>query len=401
MFGRLDRLSLFYLLRIIGSYFLALVIGLYSLQFEQVTPFRLFLIGFLLIYPHVARYFVWRRSQDRMKFELWVFLVDSFLFGLAPQLTGFALLPSFAFVTVGLVNALAVNGFRQLLYCAGVMIGTVAISMLLGGVNFNPKEVVALEIAVSTFLFIYFLFFAYSVHHSNALLARSRTELREQKATLEIEKQRSDALLLNLVPTDIAAEFKKSQHVELTVFDPVMLLAVDFCGFSKMLEVENSTEVLEHLMYCFKAFDAITGRYGFEKLKTMGDVYLTIAGIPKGRDVDAVAGINAALEIRQFLTELNEWRRAHDKFTLEARIAVHTGVVIGGVVSTEKLSYDIWGTAVKMLLRLLEDARGGQILISDATRRLVGERFIATPAGNVGAALQEGVVFYEVEKRAA
>jgi class 3 adenylate cyclase len=159
--------------------------------------------------------------------------------------------------------------------------------------------------------------------------------------------------------------------------------------------------VLEHLVYCFKAFDAITGRYGFEKLKTMGDVYLTIAGIPKGRDVDAAAGINAALEIRQFLTELNESRRAHDKFTLEVRIAVHTGVVIGGVVSTEKLSYDIWGTAVKMLLRLLEDARGGQILMSDATRRLVGERFIATPAGNVGAALQEDVVFYEVEKRAA
>jgi class 3 adenylate cyclase len=401
MVVRLDRFALFYPLRIVGSYFIALVIGLYSLQVDQVTPFRLFLIGLLLVYPHVARYFAWRHSQDRLKVELRAFLVDSFLVGIVVHLTGFTPLPSFALITVALVNALAVNGFRQLLYCTAALIAGVAISILFGGVNLNPKGAVALDIAVAAFLFVYFMFFAYSVYNSNALLARSRTELREQKAILEIEKQRSDGLLLNLVPTEIAAILKQAKQVEFEVFDPVTLVAVDFCGFSKTLEFEEPTEALQHLMHCFKAFDAIAGRHGFEKLKTMGDVYVTVAGIPRARDGDAEAGINAALETRQFLADLNESRRAHGKFTLEARIAVHTGGVIGGVVSTEKLSYDIWGPAVKMLLRLLEDARAGQIVISEATHRLTGDRFIATPAGNIGVATGEGVVFYDVEKRAA
>lgn len=401
MVVRLDRFAIFYPLRIVGSYFVALVIGLYSLQFGQVTTFRLFLIGVLLLYPHVTRYLVWRYSQDRLKIELRAFLFDSFLAGIVVHLIGFAPLPSFALVTVVLVNALAVSGFRQLLYSAGALVVGLAVATLFGGVNFDPKGVFALDIAVAVFLFVYFMFFAYSVYNSNALLARSRTEFREQRAILEIEKQRSDALLLNLVPTEIAAEFKKFKHIEFAVFDPVTLLAVDFCGFSKALEAGDSTEAMAHLMHCFKAFDAIAGRFGFEKLKTMGDVYLTLAGIPKGGNGDAADGISAALEIRQFLADLNESRRAHGKFVLEVRIAVHTGSVIGGVVTTEKLSYDVWGAAVKMLLQLVDEARAGQIVISEATRLLAGERFNAAPAGNMGAALGAGAVYYEIDNRAA
>ena len=398
---RLDRFAFFYPLRIVGSYFIALVIGLYSLQFGQVTTFRLFLIGVLLLYPHVTRYLVWRYSHDRLKIELRAFLFDSLVVGIVVHLIGFAPLPSFALVTVVLVNALAVSGFRQLLYSAGALVVGLALATLFGGVSFDPKGVFALDIAVAVFLFVYFMFFAYSVYNSNALLARSRTEFREQRAILEIEKQRSDALLLNLVPTEIAAEFKKSKHVEFAVFDPVTLLAVDFCGFSKALEVGDPTEAIAHLMHCFKAFDAIAGRFGFEKLKTMGDVYLTLAGIPKCGDSDAAGGICAALEIRQFLSDLNESRRAQGKFALDVRIAVHTGSVIGGVVTTEKLSYDVWGTAVKVLLQLVDEARTGQIVISEATRLLAGERFEATPAGNMGAALGVGAVYYVVDKRAA
>jgi class 3 adenylate cyclase len=280
-------------------------------------------------------------------------------------------------------------------FSAIALVFGIAASMLFRGPSFGPYSAIAIDVAVSVFLFVYFLFFGYSVYHSNALLARSRTELREQKAVLEIEKLRSDALLLNLVPIGIAAEMKDAKRVDFTAFDPVTLLAVDFCGFSQTLASQEPKEVLAHLLHCFKAFDAITGRYGFEKLKTLGDRYLAVAGVPKASDGDAAAGIKAALEIRQFLTDLNVSRRAHDKFLMEARIAVHTGRVLGGVVETEKMSYDLWGNAIKLLFRVLEEAPGGQVIISEATRQAAGEEFVSTLAGH------PDLVFRNVEKCAA
>jgi class 3 adenylate cyclase len=376
---RLNRFALFYPLRIVGAYFIVLIIALHSLQVDRFAPFRVFLVGFLLLYPHIVRYLVWRYAHDRLKIELRAFSVDSFIIGLVVYMVGFAPLPSFALITVGLVNALAVNGFWQMFLSA--------VAVLIG-------------IALS-FLFIYFTFFGFSVYNSNALLARSRTELREQKAVLEIEKQRSDALLFDLMPVDVATELKNARDVEPAVFDPVMLLAVDFCGFSRTLGSHDPRQVLDHLMHCFRAFDAIAGRYGFEKLKTMGDVYLTVAGVSKRSDGGAAPAIDAALEIRQFLTDLNESRQASGKFVLEARIAVHTGSVIGGIVKTEKMSFDLWGEPMKVLLQLLREAPSGQVVISDATRQLAGEGFTATPAGNVREGAASDVVFYNVEKRAA
>jgi class 3 adenylate cyclase len=397
MIVRLNRFALFYPLRIVGAYFVVFIVSLYSLLFNGFTPYRLLLIGVFLVYPHFIRYFAWKYPHDRLKIELRAFLLDSFLFGLIVHLIGFTAVPSFALITVGLVNALAVSGFRQMFFSAVTLVVGIAVSMLFGGINFSPNNVISIDVAASVFLFVYFTFFGFSVYHSNALLARSRTELREQKALLEIEKLRSDALLLNLVPIGIAAEMKDAKRVDFTVFDPVTLLAVDFCGFSRTLESQEPKEVLAHLLHCFKAFDAIAGRHGFEKFKTLGDRYLAVAGVPRGRDGDAAAGVEAALEMRQFLTDLNVSRRAHGKFLLEARIAVHTGSVLGGVVETDKMSYDLWGDGIKTLLRLLEEAPIGQVVISEATRRSAGEEFASTPAGSVDSDL----VFYNVEKCAA
>jgi class 3 adenylate cyclase len=402
MISRLNRFSLYYPLRIVGSYFVALVVATYSLQFDRFTGYRLFLIGVLLVYPHIVRYLAWHYSQDRLKIELRAFLVDSVLVGLAVHLTGFTPLPTFALITVALVNALAVAGFGQMLLSAFAILAAIAVATLFGGLNFDPKNTVALDIAVSVFLFVYFMFFGYSVFNSNALLARSRTELREQKTILEIEKQRSDALLMDLVPVGIAEQLKTATNVEPALFDPVTLLAVDFCGFSRALEQHEPTEALSYLMHCFKAFDAIAGRHGFEKLKTLGDLYLTVAGVSRLDDGKAaVAGVEAALEIRQFLNDLNESRRAAGRFTLETRIAVHSGRAIGGIVKTEKMSYDLWGDAIKTVLQLVEEAPAGQVVISDATRRVAGDGFRSTPAGNVRRGVEPGIVFYNVEKRAA
>lgn len=401
MLIRLNRFALFYPLRIVGAYFVALVVALYSLQLGQFTLYRLLLIGVLLVYPHLVRYYVWRHSEDRLKTELRAFIFDSFIIGLVVHLTGFTPLPTFVLITVALVNALAVNGFGQMFLSASALLAGIALSMLFGGVSEAPSDPVPLDIAVAIFLFVYFTFFGLSVYNSNALLARSRTELREQKSVLEIEKQRSEALLLDLLPSEIAAQFKSSRQVEFTEYDPVTLVAADFCDFSRALETYDAKETLLYLTHCFKAFDAIVGRHGFEKLKTMGDVYIAAAGIPKPDERYAAAGISAALEMRQFITDLNESRRATGKFTLDVRIAVHTGRVIGGIVSTEKMSFDLWGSPMKVLLRQLREAGRGQVRVSDATRRLAGDDFASAHVAAMGKDAVGDIVFCEAEKDAA
>ena len=397
----LSRFALYYPLRIVGCYFVALVVALYSYQFDQFSAYRLLLIGVLLVYPHVVRYFEWQYPQDRLKVELRAFLVDSFIIGLAVHLTGFTPLPSFVLITVGLVNGLSVAGFRQMLLSGCSMLSGIAVATLFGGLNFDPRNIVTLDIAVSIFMFVYFMFFAYSVYIGNALLARSRTELREQKSVLEIEKERSDALLLDLLPAKFARELKSIRRIEPAQFDPVTLIAVDFEDFTRTLDAHEPKQVLAHLMHCFKALDAIGVRHGFEKLRTVGDIYIAVAGLPEPGERDAENGIEAALEIRQFLDDLALSRRAHGQFTLATRIAVHSGPAVGGIVETQKMSYDLWGSTMQILMRLLQQARSGQVVISDAARALAGEGFLSTPAGNVDAGAGADIAFFNVEKRAA
>jgi class 3 adenylate cyclase len=157
--------------------------------------------------------------------------------------------------------------------------------------------------------------------------------------------------------------------------------------------------VLAHLMHCFKAFDAIGNRLGMEKLKTMGDIYIAFAGMPTPRPGDAAAGVEAAMGIREFLTDLAESRRAHGKFVLDARIGVHSGKVIGGIVDTSKISYDVWGSAMKTLLQLLRACPDGQIAVSDATRRLAGDGFEWFDAGSLDSGTGTPLVFHGIGKR--
>src|SRR5262249_21380603 len=155
-------------------------------------------------------------------------------------------------------------------------------------------------------------------------------ELREQKEFLQIEKLRSDRLLFNLVPTKLAAQMVDAGGIKPAVFESVTLLAVELRGFSRALQEHGPNDALCPLMHCFKAFDAITSRFGLEKLKTMGDIYIAVAGLPAPGPGDATAAVNAALEIREFVADLKESRRARGQFALDAAVAVHSGKVIGG-----------------------------------------------------------------------
>jgi class 3 adenylate cyclase len=371
----LDRFALFYPMRLVGTWFMILVLSLYAWQFDGFDAYYYALVVVLVVYPHVVHHIARKYPQNRQNVEMRAFLLDSFVLGMAVHSTAFAPLPTFILITVALVNAIAVNGFRQMLFSSAALVGGIAAYALLAGINFAPKDAIAIDVMSSVFLLLYFTTFAYSSYNRNALLMQSQAELRAQKASLEIEKLRSDRLLFNLVPTRLAAEMARTGGIPPTLFESVTLVAIELRHFSRALQECDVQDVLSHLMHCFKAFDAIGDRRGLEKLKTMGDIYIAVAGLPVARPTDAIAGIETALDARDFLADLRESRRAHGKFQLDARIAVHSGSVIGGIVETSKRSYDVWGTSMKALLDLLPACADGRVVVSDAARRLAGDAF--------------------------
>jgi class 3 adenylate cyclase len=263
--------------------------------------------------------------------------------------------------------------------CAGILV-----PMAFLGLNFDPRNAFGVNLACSMFLFVYFNGFAYSAYNRSALLEQSRQELREGKATLEIEKMRSDRIHLNVVPMGLAAAFQRDGRIEPTVFPRVALLAVSFRAFSAILD-RDPGESLSFLAHCFQAIDAIAARHGLEKVKSMGDLYVAVAGLPRSTERDSANAIRAAIEIRDFLADVSDRRRATDLVMPDPRIAVHAGSVVGALVDSEKLAYDIWGAVVPTLLRLHLEARPGCVLVSELARRSVDSEFAweRAPSGSL------------------
>ncbi len=371
----LDRFALFYPMRIVGTAFMVTVLVLYAAQEHRFDPFRIALLAILVVYPHVVHYVARKYPQSRRSIELRTFLFDSFVVGVVVHAIGLGPLPTFVLVTVALASALSVDGLRQMLRSALGVVAGIAFYAIVEGWNVGGGDRIAIDIASSVFTFVYFMAFAYSSHNRSALLQRSETELRERSASLEIEKLRSDRLLYNLVPARLVAQMSAPAGIRPTRFDPVGLVAVGLWHLANALSAQPAEDVVAYLMHCFKAFDAIADRFGLEKLKTIGDTYIAIAGLPTPGTRDGAASVEAALAMREFLDDLAGSRRAHGALVLEARIAVHAGSVVGGIVETSKLSYDVFGGAMKTLFTVLRSCSNDEVVVSDAARRLAGEAF--------------------------
>jgi len=395
----LNRFALFHPMRLVATCFMILITSVYVFQFDRVGKHSYVLLATLVVYPQVVHYLARKYPQNRLKIELRTFHFDAFIVGLVVASTAFTPLPSFVLITVALASALAVNGWQQMLRGAASLVVGIAAYSAFVGIDFGPRDSIAIDVACSVFVFVYFMTFAYSAHNRNALLASSEAQLRERNDSLEIEKLRSDRLLLNLVPTRLATEMSQTGGIKPAEFEPVTLLAIELRHFSRRLRDGDAQETLAHLMHCFKAFDAIGNRLGMEKLKTMGDIYIAFAGLPTPKPGDAAAGVEAALGIRQFLADLAESRRAHGKFVLDARISVHSGKVIGGIVDTSKISYDVWGSAMKTLLQLLRACPDGQIAVSGSTRQLAGDAFEWFEAGTLNEGSGPPLDFHGIGKR--
>jgi len=191
------------------------------------------------------------------------------------------------------------------------------------------------------------------------------------RAAIRKEKEVSESLLLNILPAAVAEELKVKGEAEAQLFEQVTVLFTDFKGFTAVSEVLSPKELVRDIHECFSAFDRILARHGVEKIKTIGDAYMAVGGLPTPNSTHAVDVVRAALEIRDFIEDGKALKVQHGKPFFEIRIGVHTGPVVAGIVGVKKFAYDIWGDTVNTASRMESSGEVGRVNISTPTFRLL------------------------------
>lgn len=217
-----------------------------------------------------------------------------------------------------------------------------------------------------------------------------------QKA-LQEEKQKSDDLLLNILPEEIALELKQSGKAEARNYNCATVMFADFVDFTKIGEKITPEELVTAISAYFEAFDLIIEKYGIEKIKTVGDAYICAAGLPVPTNDNASVMIKSAIEFAQTIKKLNDDRQSRGSVTFNVRIGVNTGPLVAGVVGAKKFAYDIWGDTVNTAARLQEKGEAGKINISGATFEKIKDEYQCIYRGKIKAKNKGEIDMYFVE----
>ncbi len=199
------------------------------------------------------------------------------------------------------------------------------------------------------------------------------------------ERKKSELLLLNILPSEVAEELKKKGSADAKLYDDVTVLFTDFKGFTQLSEKLSPKELVAEINTCFSAFDHIMQHYNVEKIKTIGDAYMAAGGLPTPNNTHAEDVVKAALEIQDFMRRHKAEREAAGKLFFEIRIGIHTGPVVAGIVGVKKFAYDIWGDTVNTASRMESSGTVGMVNISETTYGLVKDKFNCEYRGEVEA----------------
>jgi class 3 adenylate cyclase/CheY-like chemotaxis protein len=207
----------------------------------------------------------------------------------------------------------------------------------------------------------------------SASLERKRLRDREHAfiKKLQIEQDKSEKLLLNILPKPIADRLKRGERVIADSFPEVTVLFSDLVGFTQLSAGVSASQLVEKLNEIFLAFDILTELHGLEKIKTIGDAYMLVGGLPTPRLDHAEAVADMAMDMFDAIKRLNF---QHDS-NFNIRVGIHTGPVVAGVIGKNKFNYDLWGDAVNIASRMESHGIPGSVQISEATYKRIQDKF--------------------------
>ena len=231
------------------------------------------------------------------------------------------------------------------------------------------------------------------------VIFRSYRVQKKSNIRLDQEKKRSESLLLNILPGETAEELKQTGKAKAKHFGEVTVMFTDFKDFTQASEKMKADELVEVIHFYFSEFDRIVTRYGIEKIKTIGDSYMCVGGLPVCNDTHAKDVVNAALELQEFIDVQKILREHSGRPWFELRIGINTGPVVAGIVGTRKFAYDIWGDTVNTASRMETCGEPGKVNISGATYEKIKDHFSCTYRGKVEAKHKGLVDMYFANKR--
>lgn len=196
---------------------------------------------------------------------------------------------------------------------------------------------------------------------------------------LQAEQEKSERLLLNILPKPIADRLKRGESTIVDAFPEVTVLFADLAGFTGLSTTLSPADLVGWLNEVFSEFDALAEQHGLEKIKTIGDAYMAVGGLPTPRKDHAFCAANMALDMQSAISRIN----ARNKSALRIRVGLHSGPVIAGIIGTKKFIYDLWGDTVNTASRMESHGHPGHIQVTEATYQLVKDQFFMVRRGSV------------------
>ena len=247
----------------------------------------------------------------------------------------------------------------------------------------------------------------FNLRHRNRILIeelQTANETLEEKVadrteTINKQKVEIEDLLLNILPSEIADELKKFGKSAPRKYENATVMFADIHNFTKIGETLTPELLVDELDRCFRAFDDIIEKYEIEKIKTVGDAYLCVGGLPTADSAHPEKVINAALEMQHYMESYRKEKEKTGGIGFSIRIGVHSGPVVAGVVGAKKFAYDIWGDTVNTAARMESSCEVNKINISSSTYEFIKNKFICTYRGKIEAKNKGEIDMYYVESQ--
>jgi adenylate cyclase len=342
-------------------------------QFSSTIPFlfQLLLVGNLVVFLKTLNFDGFRLIQ--LSLFLFVPFVAQWSMGNFISASGVSL-----WALLAPIGAVLVIGAREAL---AWFIAYLFLTALSGSFDYYLADSLTsaqLKVPTQTTVFFFALNFAAVSTIVFLLLRYSAIEKQKTQARLEvahqqlqIEQDRSERLLLNILPGSIAERLKNSNQTIADGFADVSVMFVDIVNFTRIAEGLNPQEVFSMLNMVFSSFDELAEKFGLEKIKTIGDAYMVAGGLNDERSDYSEALVDMALEMRDLLKRDFHINHMH----LEVRIGIGTGPVVAGVVGKKKFIYDLWGDTVNIASRITSEGVPGMVQVDETTYRRLLQHF--------------------------